>query len=156
MKAIKKVSDLMDQFDAIKKQIASLETVKRVLEFDLLEAARLSPDKKLENKTHIATYVQASRVSYDIDQMNLELPRDVVKQLVDVEYVVDKAAMRELFEDHPEVKKLVIRALKKVVAVNNKKVEEAHSNGIVSVEELRKCSKVQTSEYIKMYQKGKS
>lgn len=156
MKANKRAKELISQFNDIRRQMDNLEAARKNVEFELREMARQAPDKRLETEEQIVTYVQSTRVVYNLDIMKAELSKEVVKALVDEEYVVDKAILRELFEDHPRLKEIIRPALKKVVAVNNTKVEEAHAKGIVSTEELRKCSTVQTSEYIKTSTKAKS
>ena len=156
MRANKRARDLLSQLNDIKRQMANLEVAKSGVEFELREMARQAPDKRLETSDQVVTYVQSTRVTYNLDTMRAELSKEVLKSLVDEEYVVDKVVMRELLDDYPKLRSIIKPALKKVVAVNQKKVEEAHAKGIVSTEELRKCSTVQTSEYIRTSAKEKS
>lgn len=146
----------MQNLMGIRKQKEQLEIAERVVEFELRTLLKGSSDKKYEFGDLVATYVEATRVSYDLEKLKLALPKSVFKQIVDIEYVVNKAAMRELLEDHPKLRKHIAPTLKQIVAVNKSKIEAAHSKGIVSLEDLKECCTIQTSEYTRMSQKERS
>ena len=156
MRATSEGKKLMLRLQDIRNRKAELEVVERSVEFELRELLRAAPDKKFEYEDLSAMYIQSSKVRYELDKLEETFPRDVLKQLVDEEYVVDKKAMRELFSEYPKMKNRIGKTLKKVASVNNKKVEAAHATGIVSLEELKKCCTIQMTEYTRMVRKDKA
>lgn len=155
MKANKQGRQLMLRLQDIRERKAELEIAEKAVEFELRELLRSLPDHKFEYDDLIATYVQSNRITYNVDELKATFPKEVFKQLVDEEFVVDKGAMRDLLEEHPDLRQQIGSALKRVVAANPKKIEAAHANGIVELEELKKCCTIQTSEYTRMVKKAK-
>ena len=145
----------MEKLAEVKKQKEQLNIVESTLELELRELVKASPDRKYETKDMVATYVESSRISYSVDEMRRVFPKDVFRKLVDVEYVVDRAAMSDLLDDHPKLRKHIKPTLKQVVAANKAKIEAAHDKGIVSLEELKQCCTIQTTEYTRMTRKDR-
>lgn len=145
----------MGKLAEVKKQKEQLNIVESTLELELRELVKASPDRKYETKDMVATYVESSRISYSVDEMRRVFPKDVFRKLVDVEYVVDRAAMSDLLDDHPKLRKHIKPTLKQVVAANKAKIEAAHDKGIVSLEELKQCCTIQTTEYTRMTRKDR-
>lgn len=145
----------MEKLAEVKKQKEQLNIVESTLELELRELVKASPDRKYETKDMVATYVESSRISYSVDEMRRVFPKDVFRKLVDVEYVVDRAAMSDLLDDHPKLRKHIKPTLRQVVAANKAKIEAAHDKGIVSLEELKQCCTIQTTEYTRMTRKDR-
>lgn len=155
MKAPKRARELMSRLSEIRGQKEQLSIVEKTLEFELRELVKAAPERKYETKDMVATYVESTRISYSVDEMRKVFPKEVFRKLVDIEYVVDRAAMSDLLEDHPKLRKHIRPTLKQVVAANKAKIEAAHDKGIVSLEELKRCCTIQTTEYTRMTRKDR-
>lgn len=157
MQANKKIAvNLMHKLSEARKRIEELELLESSIKKRLTELLRDTKDQKLEDGELSASYVQATKIVYNIEEMQEVFKPSVLKRLVDIEYTVDKAAMREFLEDHPEFKGQIAAALQKKLMPNVEKIEAAYERRLISTEEIRKCSKITTVEYTRMTEKGKN
>ena len=130
-----------------KEQIANLELEKKLLEDVLMEKME---EKTVEFCGIRATKVETNKITYNIDAMKDILNKSKLAALCDKEILVDKAELRELFRDMPELKATLSKALKVEYIPNADKVKRAIDNQIISNKELKKIASIKTSEYIKV------
>lgn len=152
-----KLKQMLLKIESNKEEIKRLTEENTKLSINIMSKLQQKNLKNyiLEDEDSIlsATIVEKNKLEFNLELLKNKLGKNTYKEIIEKNIEIDKAELRELFENNPKLKKQIKPALIITESLDENKLKQLMDNKIITKDDIEGTYDITKSNYLRVSRK---
>lgn len=152
-----KLKQMLLKIESNKEEIKRLTEENTKLSINIMSKLQQKNLKNyiLEDEDSIlsATIVEKNKLEFNLELLKNKLEKNTYKEIIEKNIEIDKAELRELFENNPKLKKQIKPALIITESLDENKLKHLMDNKVITKDDIEGTYDITKSNYLRVARK---